>query len=486
MSKGAQRHRKGFAVILTTLSLVLLVPMVGLAIDVSVLYMIRAKLSSAVDAAVLAGAQSLASGGDAATQRANAQDAAVRFFNANFPSGYWGTTNVTFGPPTIDDTSVVNYRAVSATASATAPLYFLRALGTDTTTISVFAQAGRRDALVMLVLDRSSSMNNPFQSTTACAIMKQDAAQFVNYFAPGRDMLGLVIFGASSFVYAPTTSFDKPDAKGNTVASLIGQISCGGNTNTSGAVEQAYNQIQAIGSTTRTNVIVLMTDGRPNGFVADYTNLRINPGTCDAPGNPLVGVIAQWAGGPKVTGTTAGVMSVLNSSASTSGETATANSSGCQFAGNLTNMPNDISRMPNADYYGNALAGPYSVNNPNFPYNGLSADLSTVTSPRQIVVAGTNALDNEGTKIRTNTVLSPSIYTVALEGNDPNDPPDTLLLRKLANDPSMESDPDPTAQTFFQQQKGQTTGYFADAPDPSELAAAFNSVATQIVVRLAR
>ena len=380
----------------------------------------------------------------------------------------------------------LNYRTVSATASATAPLYFLRVFGTDTTTVAISAQAGRRDALVMLVLDRSGSMLNPFQGTTACAIMKQDAAQFLTYFAPGRDMLGLAIFGASSFVYAPTTSFDKPDANGNTVASLIGQIKCGGNTNTSGGVEQAYNQIQAIGSTSRTNVIVLMTDGRPNGFVADYTNLRINPGSCDAAGKPLVGVISQWAGGPKVTGTTAGVMSFLNNSASTSNETPTANSGGCQFAGDLSKLRNDISAMPANDYYGNALAGPYSVNNPNFPYNGLSADLSTVTSPRQIVVAGTNALDNEGTRIRTDAVLKPSIYTIALEGNDPSDPPDTLLLRKLANDPSMETDPDPTAQMFFQQQKGQTTGYFADAPDPSQLASAFNSVAMQIVVRLAR
>ena len=371
MNKSALRHRKGFAVILTTLSLVLLIPMVGLAIDVSVLYMIRAKLSGAVDAAVLAGAQSLANGGDAATQRASAQDAATRFFNANFPTGYWGTTSVNFPAPVIDDSSTLNYRTVSATASATAPLYFLRVFGTDTTTVAISAQAGRRDALVMLVLDRSGSMLNPFQGTTACAIMKQDAAQFLTYFAPGRDMLGLAIFGASSFVYAPTTSFDKPDGNGDTVASLIGQIKCGGNTNTSGGVEQAYNQIQAIGSTSRTNVIVLMTDGRPNGFVADYTNLRINPGSCDAAGKPLVGVIAQWAGGPKVTGSTAGVMSFLNNSASTSNDTPTANSGGCQFAGDLSKLRNDISAMPANDYYGNALAGPYSVNNPNFPYNGI-------------------------------------------------------------------------------------------------------------------
>ena len=56
----------------------------------------------------------------------------------------------------------------------------------------------------------------------------------------------------------------------------------------------------------------------------------------------------------------------------------------------------------------------------------------------------------------------------------------------MANDPSMENDPDPTAQMFFQQQKGQPKGFFADAPDPSQLFAAFNTIATQIVIRLSR
>src|SRR6185436_2189686 len=106
------------------------------------------------------------------------QAAATRFFNANFAAGYWGGSNVNFPPITVDELGTPNYRTVSATASVTAPLYFLRALGQDTTQLAVSAQAGRRDAVVMMVLDRSGSMLRPFQGTTACEIMKQDAAQF--------------------------------------------------------------------------------------------------------------------------------------------------------------------------------------------------------------------------------------------------------------------------------------------------------------------
>ena len=87
-----------------------------------------------------------------------------------------------------------NYRTVTITATVQAPLYFLRILGQNTSAVAVTTQAARRDALVMLVLDRSSSMNYAFQGSTACNIMKPDAIQFLNNFAPGRDMVGLVVF----------------------------------------------------------------------------------------------------------------------------------------------------------------------------------------------------------------------------------------------------------------------------------------------------
>jgi len=126
------------------------------------------------------------------------------------------------------------------------------------------------------------------------------------------------------------------------------------------------------------------------------------------------------------------------------------------------------------------------VENTNFPYNGAAPDLAIITSPRQIIIASTNAVDNQATLIRQDKFLYPAIYTIALEGNAANDPPDTRLLRKMANDPTMETDQDPLLQTFFQQQKGQTKGYFADSPDPSQLCSAFNTIADQIVLRLSQ
>lgn len=298
-------------------------------------------------------------------------------------------------------------------------------------------------------------------------------------------MVGLVIFGSSVYSYPPSTTFATPDANGRTVLSLINQIKCQGNTDTVGGLQAGYSQIQAVNSTSRVNVIVLLTDGRPNGFIGDYTKLRKNPGSCDTAGNPLIGVAAQWAGGPKPSGTTAGLMPYVATTPNGADGAAIAAAAGCQMAGDMTKMRNDLIKMPAVDVFGNSTTGPYSQYNTNSPYYGQTATLD-LTIPAQVEISSVNAVDNEATTIRTDAKLKPAIYTIALEGNDPADPPDTLMLRKMANDPSMESDADPIAQMFFQQQKGQTTGYFADAPDPSQLAAAFNSVAAQIVVRLSR
>jgi Flp pilus assembly protein TadG len=494
-----RKNQRGMAVIMTALTMLVSIPLVGLAVDVGLLYMIRSKLYQAVDAASLAGARALADGATVGAQASSAQAAATKFFNANFPTAYWGTTNIDLATPTVDSTSTPNYRTVTTSATLQAPLYFLRILGQNTTTIAASSQAGRRDVAMMLVLDRSSSMNYVYMGTTACAIMITDATQFLTYFAPGRDMVGLVVFGSSVYTYPPTTTFTTPDGNGNTPASLIGGITCGGNTNTDEAMYQAYNQILNVDSTTRANVIVLMTDGRPNGFTGQYyctsgcgstgtIDLRNNPGTCDHPNTgPLIGEVEQWAGGPLATGETAGLSLQTATTVNGNDGAAVANSAGCAMASNIAwAPPTDFKKMPTTDIHGNSVVGNYSVNNPNAPYSSGSDTLS-VSSPQEVEVASVNSVDNMSITIRTNTTLAPNIYTIALEGNAPADPPDTLLLRKMANDPTMQNDPSTTAQLFWTQQNpGQTVGYFVDAPDPSQLSAAFNSIAERITVRLAR
>ncbi len=483
------RHSKGMAIVLTTLSMSLILPLMGLGFDVSTLYLVRSKLSAAADAAALAGARALAQGSNSTIQAGNAVTTAQSFFSANFPTGYWRST----GPAatvTVDDTSYANYRVVSVSATVQAPLYFLRVFNQQASTINVSSKAGRRDVLMMLVLDRSSSMTGVVAGTgqTACDLMKADAAAFVNYFAPGRDQLGLVAFGSSVFTYQSTTSFTTPDANGNTIQSLIGQITCGDNTASAAAMAAAYKELVRVNDKNRMNVITFMTDGRPNGVTADYS-LGTVKGSCSLPaGTP--GVLAQWAGGAVTSGSTAGLMQATTSSVTfPNSGLPLAGSSGCKFDGsnNLTNVSQDIPNLPTIDFFGNSTSGPYSNQNSGvWPYNTPFNATGGSSIPQQIVIASTNAVDNMATTIRTNTTLSPYIYDIALEGDGPaSDQPDTLLLRKMANDPSLAGDSG-IGSTFYTQQINQPHGYFAEAPDASQLAVAFDTIATQITIRLAQ
>lgn len=492
MTQGRNKRNKnsrGIAIVLTTLTLTVTLPLVGLGFDVSTLYLIKSKLSAAADSAALAGARALGQGANEAQQESNALTTAQNFFNGNFPAGYWRSTGSS-ASVSINSTSVANYRTVTVTATVQAPLYFLRVLNQAASTINVSSIAGRRDVVMMMVLDRSSSMNGVVAGTgeTACDLMKADAAAFVNYFAPGRDQLGLVAFGSSVFYYPSTTSFTTPDANGNTIQSLIGALTCGDNTASAAAIAAAYGELQRVNDSNRMNVVMFMTDGRPNGVTANYSQLGLGiVDGCTLPAN-TPGVIAQWAGGAVASGPTAGVMPATSSSITfPNGSNAITGASHCKFLTDLTNVALDIPNLPATDYFGNSLAGPYSQQmSATWPYTLPFVPVGAVAIPQEIVVASTNALDNEATKVRTDATLRPYIYTIALMGDGPaSDQPDTLLLQKIANDPAL-AGASGAGLTFYNNQINQPHGYFALAPDASQLAVAFDTIAAQISVRLSR
>jgi hypothetical protein len=461
-----------------------ILPMVGLATDLTIMYILKVKLLTALDAGMLAAARALGQGPDPSTQAQNARNAAAKFFAANFPTGYWGTTNLSFPTPAIDSTTVPNYRSITGNASVDAPLYFLRVFGARTSTLRVTAQAARRDALVVMVLDRSSSMDRAVAGTgtTACEIMKQDAKEFMTYFAPGRDKLALVVFSSATFSINPTTNFN-PASSSDPLVSAISSIDCQDNTNAVEALHKAYDLITTNNETTRANVIVFMTDGIPNGFSGNFIQYRISP--CGTTGTPMVGVLAQWANNAS-TGTTAGLMARSTSSTSGSTPYSSENTGSCNFRSDLSQVKTDVTRMPTQDVYGNALAGTYSSYlNDDVAFFGSPADLTHVDRPQDITRASANALDNQATTIRSNTTFKPMIYTIGLN-TDPtgNDNPDEQLLRKIANDPSLATAPNSGPQ-IYQNQKTQPRGIYVNAPDASQLGAAFETIATNIVVRLA-
>ena len=123
---GGGRRRRGF-VLLTTSAMVLLVlmPAIGLAIDAGMVYLAQGVLSAASDAASLAGARALARGTDDTAQRANAESTAGSYFQANFPSGYLGTSNLVVTNVAATDSTYM--RSITTTASVDLPFIFLQA-----------------------------------------------------------------------------------------------------------------------------------------------------------------------------------------------------------------------------------------------------------------------------------------------------------------------------------------------------------------------
>jgi hypothetical protein len=102
------------------------------------------------------------------------------------------------------------------------------------------------------------------------------------------------------------------------------------------------------------------------------------------------------------------------------------------------------------------------------------------------VYAAINASDNQATTIRKDTTLRPYIYTIGLSGDGAVDQyPDPLLLMKMANDPNLASNGS-AGLAFYNAQRGQPQGLFANAPDASQLAVAFDTIARQISIRLAQ
>lgn len=142
-SSDASRYRqRGIAIITTAVSTLLLIPILGLALDVAFLYGVRAKLSAAADASVLAAARS----GDAAAAEARAR----AFFQANFPAGFLNTSNPRL-EISLGGQPGSSSRSVTLTVALEAPTFFFGALGIHETTIRAVAHAEERSPSPVLI-----------------------------------------------------------------------------------------------------------------------------------------------------------------------------------------------------------------------------------------------------------------------------------------------------------------------------------------------
>ncbi|MEO5925999.1 MAG: VWA domain-containing protein [Bryobacteraceae bacterium] len=275
MKQAVQRRgERGIVLFLGVLSLAMIIPMVGVSVDVGYLYASKARLQAAVDGASLAAARALNLGTSTSAQATSAKQNAVNWFYSNFPPGNWATSNTVMTTSNVqvyDDTINPNLRHVDVTATTRVPTYFMKWLHFNSTTISALGFASRRDAVVMLVLDRSGSMcSGASQPCTggACASMKSAAKIFTGQFAAGRDYIGLVSFSDATFIHSPPVQSFRTTlgyTDGTTSGSgAIDTIQCAGGTNTAQAMSMGYNALYQRYLPGAFNVLVLETDGLPN------------------------------------------------------------------------------------------------------------------------------------------------------------------------------------------------------------------------------
>jgi Flp pilus assembly protein TadG len=482
--------RRGTTMLLvTTILPLVLIPLVGLAIDGTVAYIVQAQLSTAADGAALGAGRLLGTS-------ANTEEIAREFVDANFPTGYWGSRNL---QRTATFTQNLSTKTVTISASVDVPLFFMRIFGNDHSTVAVNAVATRTVSRIELVLDRSGSMQNNIGA------LRSAATGFVQKFTPGVDQMGLIVFGGSAFVAwpatktlsstGPTTTFADQVSGQDNMLTMISAIQSGSYTATAEALYLAWQEIKKadaiLGDPSRPNYIVLFTDGMPNGMAAyinDPTSNSLKSGICN-PGtyNPATTTATQmkgWMGSNNSQfppgSVTAGVYLpiTMETAANTAKYWASHTSdqlplpnksaSGCTQLNNL----GDLAKIPAKDIYGNLTTSPdYTVASIYSKYGNVAYDATKPGDGYHLGLASWAATYNMAHTILNDSSLKITIYCIGYTGNGGVD---ATLLKRIANTPDSGD-----FHTNWQ------PGKYIAASDTAGLNSAFNDIAGQIL-RLSR
>ena len=141
--------RRGATATFMAAGLMAMVGAVGIATDTARGYLVKARLSQALDSAGLAGGRAMFS--------PNRDDDIRMYFRTNFPQGYLGST---VSEPQI--TVTPDNEIITVTATATMPTTFMQAFGVNDVNVSAATEITRQTQLldVVLAIDMSGSMTS--------------------------------------------------------------------------------------------------------------------------------------------------------------------------------------------------------------------------------------------------------------------------------------------------------------------------------------
>ncbi len=183
------KSEQGQILIMLAVVLPVLVLFSGLAIDAGLLYVTKAKLSSAVDAACLTGMKNLSQG------QATASSLATYMFKANFGAGA-PTPTITFPTDAYGD------QQVKVAATAAVKTIFVRYIPKFATmNVSDTAIATRGKLVMSLVLDRSGSMDSSHDKGGVA--LQAAVPSFVSDFSNTNDEVAMISFASNATVDFP-------------------------------------------------------------------------------------------------------------------------------------------------------------------------------------------------------------------------------------------------------------------------------------------
>lgn len=281
----AIKSERGQILIILALVVPVLILFAGLAIDAGLLYVTKAKLSKAVDAACLVGMKNLSQGQPTATSLA------THIFNANF-----GTNPPT---PTITfPTDAYGDQQVEIAATATVNTIFMKYVPQFATMhVSDTAIATRGKLVMSLVLDRSGSMDNNHDKGGAA--LQVAVPNFVDDFSNTSDEVSMISFSSNATLDFPINyNFITPITNAVKALRFTGGTfgtGAGSNLNPDPAVgpplslaKQQNDSVVPQPGQNVTKVVVYFTDGLMNTIQDTFTcpaAKLINYGGRDVAGN---------------------------------------------------------------------------------------------------------------------------------------------------------------------------------------------------------
>jgi Mg-chelatase subunit ChlD len=269
----ALRHRRGSVLILSAASMTVLIGIGALAVDLAYLLEIRAELQNSADAVALAAASGLTVG--QAESRIRAQQYAnlnpvlkqpLTVNPADVTFGQWDFLTGRFIPTGVSPNAVRIKVALHDTTNSQ-QLFLAPVLGFKQADVSAKATASLSNRNLMVVLDRSGSMNDisasPEQPLTDTKTAAKRFLTLIQNFPIQGDLAGLVYYNeAARLDQTLTSNFAQ-------VQNAIDVPNAVGHTNIAAGLCVARRELNSGRASTRgLKVVVMLSDG--------MTNTRIN------------------------------------------------------------------------------------------------------------------------------------------------------------------------------------------------------------------